>query len=120
MEYQGRVVLDQRASAVLLDQLWKIVLNCSCPRLFDSLCKTHAHLFACCVRGEVLHHAFLVDSVVPDIERLHERIVGHLLPVGSHGCAGRTYRIVLTQTEVTPGDDYAYGKALEVPFPRRG
>src|SRR5208282_4931276 len=28
--------------------------------------------------------------------------------------------IVLTQTEVTPGDDYACGKALEVEFPRRG
>ncbi len=105
---------------MVLDQLGKIMLgDASSPRLFDSLLGARAHLFADRF-PDAIHQSLHVDSVVPDLECLDERIVGHLLPVGPHGCAGRPYRIVLAQTEVTSGDDHACGKALEVPFPRRG
>jgi hypothetical protein len=103
---------------MVLDQLGEIVLgNASRPRLFQSLFAADSRFFALRLLAHAINQVLQVDSVVPDIERLHECIISHLLAIGLHRGAGRPHRLVLSQTKVTSSHDHARGQALQVPFP---
>jgi hypothetical protein len=58
-------------------------------------------------------HVSDADRVVPDLERLHRRIVGHLVPV----TLAPPSRFGLGQSEVAPRDDHARDQSFQVPFP---
>jgi len=74
---------------------------------------------ACLLVRRTFDEFFDVDPIVPDVECVHERVVGHALAVLTHGAAGGPRRISLRQPQVTPGHHHARGQPLEIPLPRR-
>ena len=85
------------------------------PRLFDPL-PDPLHLLA---GRQDLENAVEVDAIVPDVQRTHRGVVGHMLAVGAHGFRRRLRRLAVEQPDVMGGDDDAGRQPLDVPLPRR-
>ena len=84
------------------------------PRLFDPL-PDPLHLLA---GRQDLENAVEVDTVVPDVQRMHRGVVGHMLAVGAHGFRRRLRRLAVEQPDMMGGDDDAGRQPLDVPLPR--
>ena len=87
--------------AKVLGKLGEIVLgDTALTRLFQTLSSIRVRVF---VVIKMIDQALQVDPVVPDFQRLHEGILGHVLPICAHCSASGSPESALFQMEMTAG-----------------
>src|SRR5262245_4895165 len=83
-------------------------------RLRDGLCT----LFAILSLWHSLYERFEVDVFIPDLQRGHHCVFGHMLSVGLNSCANGSLAVFRSRTRRASRDFDTGGQPFKVPFPR--